>query len=65
MPPPPEFTSVDTNSDNEICLEEFSEQDLPGGDAETIFSEMDSNSDGVVSKAEFEDFKPPQPPIHQ
>ncbi|MFT6924721.1 MAG: hypothetical protein ACJAZP_000279 [Psychromonas sp.] len=60
-PPPPKFTSVDTNSDNQISLEEFSTQELPHGDYQTIFSEMDSNSDGVVSKAEFEAFKPPRP----
>ena len=63
MPPgPPSFTSVDTNSDNEISLAEFSTQELPGGDNQTIFSEMDSNGDGVVSKQEFEGFKPPRPP---
>lgn len=63
MPPrPPEFSSVDTNSDSEISFDEFYEQDLPGGaDAETIFSDMDSNGDGVVSKDEFEGFRPPRP----
>jgi len=61
MPPPPSFTSVDTNSDNEISLEEFSTQELPQGDYQTVFSDMDSNSDGVVSKKEFEGFKPPLP----
>ena len=62
MPPPPEFSSVDTNSDSEISLEEFSSQELPGGDADTIFYEMDTDGDSVVSKDEFESFKPPRPP---
>lgn len=61
-PPPPSFTSVDTNADNEISLAEFSTQELPHGDNQTIFSEMDSNGDGVVSKQEFDGFKPPRPP---
>jgi len=64
-PPPPEFSSVDTNSDGEISLAEFSTQKLPGDmDAETIFDQMDSDSDGIVSKAEFQSFKPPRPQGH-
>lgn len=63
MPSPrPEFSSVDTNSDNEITFTEFSQQELPGGDAQSIFSEMDSNSDDVISHEEFENFEPPRPP---
>lgn len=61
-PPPPEFSSVDLNSDKSISVEEFSKQQLPPGmEADAMFSQMDSNSDGSVSEEEFANFKPGPP----
>ena len=49
--PPPAFSSIDVNGDDEINFEEFSQQELPHGDHQTIFNESDNN--GVLSKTEF------------
>jgi Ca2+-binding EF-hand superfamily protein len=61
QPTRPDFSTVDTDSDGEISLDEFSEQKLPHGDYQTIFDEMDTDGDGVVSEEEFNNFKPPRP----
>jgi hypothetical protein len=58
---PPEFSSVDTNGDGELTFEEFSTQEIPHGDHQTVFDEMDSDGNGVVSENEFTSFKPPRP----
>ncbi|WP_372883037.1 EF-hand domain-containing protein [Psychromonas sp.] len=64
-PPPPSFSSIDSDGNSEISVEEFSAQDLPQGDPETIFSEIDSNDDGVISEEEFASHKPPRPQQRQ
>ncbi|WP_257171803.1 EF-hand domain-containing protein [Colwellia sp. M166] len=57
--PPPSFSSLDTNANNEIDFDEFSQQKLPHGDHKTIFSHIDSDNNGVISETEFKDHKPP------
>lgn len=64
-PPRPDFSSVDSDSNGEVSLDEFSQQALPHGDYETIFSEIDSDSDGVITEQEYSDHKPPRPPKRQ
>lgn len=56
----PSFSTIDTNSNGIVEMDEFSTQHLPNGDYETIFSHIDSNSDGVISEDEFENHKPPR-----
>ena len=61
-PPRPSFSSLDTNSDGDISLDEFSVQkELPFGDHQTVFSSIDSDNNGVISSSEFENHKPPRP----
>ena len=55
----PEFSSLDSNSDKTISLEEFSTQPIPVGDHTSVFSKIDSNHDGLISEAEFKAHKPP------
>lgn len=62
MPPPPSFTLIDANADGEIDFDEFFLQELPHGDHQTVFSEIDTDSNGVISEQEFADHKPPHPP---
>ena len=56
--PPPAFSSIDVNGDDEINFEEFSQQELPHGDHQTIFNEIDSDNNGVISKTEFKSHRP-------
>ncbi len=56
----PSFSTIDTNGDGIIELNEFSKQELPNGDYETIFAHIDSDSDGLISEDEFENHKPPR-----
>jgi len=56
----PDFSSIDTNGDGYIVFDEFSSQEIPGGDHQTIFDSMDTDSDGKVSESEFNDHKPPR-----
>jgi len=56
--PPPAFSSIDVNGDGEVNFDEFSQQELPHGDHQTIFNEIDSDSNGVISKAEFKNHRP-------
>lgn len=61
-PPRPSFSSLDTNSDGDISLDEFSvQEELPFGDHQTVFSAIDSDNNGVISSSEFENHKPPRP----
>lgn len=64
-PPRPNFSSVDSDGNGEVSLDEFSLQALPHGDHETIFSEIDSDSDGVITEQEYSDHRPPRPPKRQ
>jgi len=57
--PPPAFSSIDINGDGEVDFDEFSQQQLPNGDHQSIFDDIDSDSNGVISKTEFKDHRPP------
>jgi len=60
---PPSFSSIDLNGSGFITLEEFSKQKAPRGKKrhsdkkESVFEQMDSNSDGEVSESEFTDHR--------
>lgn len=60
-PQRPEFSSLDLNSDSEISFEEFSSHELPHGDHETIFNNIDTDGSGFISETEFTSHKPPRP----
>ena len=64
-PPRPSFASIDANVDGEIDFDEFSLQELPHGDHQTVFSEIDTDSDGIVTKQEYQKHKPPRRPKRQ
>ncbi len=57
--PPPSFSTLDLNADNEIDFAEFSQHALPHGEHKTIFAHIDSNNNGVISEIEFTNHKPP------
>ena len=57
---PPQFSSVDINDDGELTFEEFSAQEIPHGDHQTVFNDMDSDGNGEVSENEFTSFRPPR-----
>lgn len=63
MPQRPDFSSIDSNSDNELSLSELSAMGGPsdGPDASEVFSAMDSNNDDAISEDEFNNFEPPRP----
>ena len=67
MPQRPDFSSIDSNSDNEISESELSAMGGPsdGPDISEVFSAMDSNSDGSISESEFNNFEPPRPSRQQ
>jgi len=56
----PSFATLDSNSDNHIDFDEFSTQEIRGGDHQTIFDSIDSDGDGKVSEQEFNSHKPPR-----
>ncbi|GHE88240.1 EF-hand domain-containing protein [Thalassotalea profundi] len=60
-PPRPTFESIDTNSDTDIDIDEFSAQKMPQGDPQVIFDLIDTDNNGVISKEEFTNHKPPRP----
>lgn len=55
----PTFSSIDTNQDTEIDFDEFSQQQLPFGDHQTVFTAIDSNDNGVIDEDEYLTHKPP------
>ena len=61
----PEFSEIDTNENGEIDLAEFSQQQLPFGDYETVFNHIDADSNGVISQDEFASHKPPHKRRHK
>ncbi len=61
----PSFSSIDTDNSSDIDYDEFSAQTLPHGDPQTIFDEIDTDANGVLSAQEFNDYKPPRPPQRQ
>ncbi|MBU2925944.1 EF-hand domain-containing protein [Colwellia sp. 4_MG-2023] len=60
-PSRPTFESIDSNSDGDIDFDEFSSQELPHGDHQTVFDEIDTDNNGVISNEEFTNHKPPRP----
>ena len=56
--PPPAFSSIDINGDDEVDFDEFSQQVLPHGDHRTIFDHIDSDTNGIISKTEFKNHRP-------
>jgi hypothetical protein len=58
----PVFSTVDIDGNGEINFEEFSQQNLPGGDVKEIFDSIDADKDGIITEQEFLDHKPPAPP---
>lgn len=59
---PPNFASLDLDGSEGITLDEFKEQTLPFGEHEEVFNTIDSDKDGVITKQELTDHKPPRPP---
>jgi len=60
-PQRPSFASIDANADSNIDIDEFSLHDLPFGDHQTVFDNIDSDNNGLISQEEFENHKPPRP----
>ncbi|MBU2871547.1 EF-hand domain-containing protein [Colwellia sp. E2M01] len=60
-PQRPTFEQLDINQDSEIDFEEFSSQEIPHGDHQTIFDMIDIDGSGFISNEEFVNHKPPQP----
>jgi Ca2+-binding EF-hand superfamily protein len=60
--PRPSFTEIDANADGTIDFDEFSLQEIPFGDYQTVFSDIDTDGDGVLSSQEYNSHKPPRPP---
>lgn len=58
-PARPDFSSIDKNGDGDINMDEFSQQKLPRGDHQSIFSDIDSDNNGVISEKEFKSHRPP------
>lgn len=46
------FKRLDKNSDGHITLEEFRQSRLPYGEHDTVFSKIDSDGDGKVTRQE-------------
>lgn len=58
----PNFSSLDSNSDSSISYDEFSAEELPFGDPETVFNSIDTDGSGEISEEEFRAHKPPRRP---
>lgn len=56
----PSFESLDIDENSEIDFDEFSTKPLPHGDHDTVFDDIDTDSDGIISVDEFNNHKPPQ-----
>jgi hypothetical protein len=59
-PPRPLFSAIDINNDGDIDFDEFSSQQEPREGYQKIFSQIDNDDNGVITKAEFNDHKPPK-----
>lgn len=60
--PRPKFSMLDLNTDGDIDFSEFASHQLPFGDHKTVFNHIDRDQNGVISKQEFADHKPPRHP---
>jgi len=59
-PARPSFVAIDINSDGVIDFDEFSSRPLPKKRQHRIFSKIDKDNNGVISKAELINHKPPK-----
>ncbi|MGJ8680310.1 EF-hand domain-containing protein [Paraglaciecola sp.] len=55
----PSFSTLDTNSDGAIEIDEFSSYPIPHGEHTTVFANIDTDGDSEISQVEFESHKPP------
>ena len=63
-PPPPEkvFDTADTNEDGVVSKEELAAvMGQNGGDIDELFSKVDADGDGLISRSEDEDFREQMP----
>lgn len=58
-PEHPRFSSLDINEDGIINFDEFSSKEIPFGDHQTVFENIDSDGNGEISPEEFKNHKPP------
>lgn len=61
-PPRPEFSEIDINEDGDVDIDEFSSLQLPFGDHQTVFDNIDADNNGIITEEEFKNHKPPRPP---
>lgn len=54
----PKFSTLDSNSDGDISLEEFSQHPVPHHKHHKLFIKIDADNNNVISKQEFDDHKP-------
>jgi len=54
----PSFDVLDLNANGEITYEEFSANNIPHGDHQTIFNKIDTDINGAISQDEFLNHKP-------
>jgi hypothetical protein len=59
-PPRPLFSAIDINGDRDIDFVEFSSTKVPREGHQHIFSQIDQDNNGVISKTEFMNHKPPK-----
>ncbi|WP_440877577.1 EF-hand domain-containing protein [Thalassotalea sp. PLHSN55] len=59
-PQRPDFATIDSNGDSTIDFDEFSALELPHGDHQTVFDDIDSDGDGIISESELANHKPPR-----
>ena len=59
-PPRPLFSAIDINGDGDIDFDEFSSQQEPREGYQKIFSHIDTDNNGVITKTKFNNHKPPK-----
>ena len=50
------------NEDGDVDIDEFSSLQLPFGDHQTVFDNIDADNNGIITEEEFKNHKPPRPP---